>query len=90
LGALPPSAKLGKFTTVVVLPPRTSTPGTAAEPLVTVPAPPGPGVGEIPPRAFMSEPRPEPVLPAPEFSAIFSVALCGDFAAARPLPVPLP
>src|SRR5580704_862294 len=72
----PPEPKLGKVTTV--LPPRTSTPGTEGEPLVAFPAPPGPGVGEIPPWAFGSEPRLAPVLPAPEPSPV------------KPLPGPLP
>lgn len=79
LGSLPPSdPKLGKVTTVVVLPPRTSTPGTAGAPVVASPAPPGPGVGEIPPLALGSEPRPTPVLPAPEPAPV------------KPLPEPSP
>lgn len=58
-----PDPKLGRVTTV--LPPRTSTPGMVGDPVGAVPAPPGPGVGEIPARAFGSEPWPAPVLPAP-------------------------
>ena len=58
-----PELKLGRVTTL--LPPRTSTPGAAGLPLAALPAPPGPGVGEMPPRAEGSEPRPEPDLPAP-------------------------
>src|SRR5258708_6860733 len=66
VGSLPPSdPKLGRLTTLV-LPPRTSTPGTTGEPVAALPAPPGPGVVEIPPRAFTSEPTPVPTLPAPE------------------------
>src|SRR5208282_1542436 len=40
---LPPAPKLGRVT--IVLPPRTSTPGTAGLPLGALPAPPGPEVG---------------------------------------------
>jgi hypothetical protein len=77
LGALLPSEpKLGRVT--MVLPPRTSTPGTAGAPVGALPAPPGPGVGEIPPPTLGSEPTLVPVLPAPEF------------APARPLPGRLP
>ena len=77
LRPLPPSdPKLGNVT--IVLPPRTSTPGTAGEPVGALPAPPGPGVGEMPPRAVESEPWPASDLPVPEPSAV------------RPLPGPLP
>lgn len=81
LGALLfPASKLGRVT--MVLPPRTSTPGAAGDPVGAVPAPPGPGVGEIPARALGSEPWPVPDFPAPGFSpAVFSV---------RPLPGPVP
>ena len=76
-GASPPGdPKLGSVT--VVVPPSTDTPGIAGAPLAPVPAPPSPGYGEIPPRAFGSEPRPVPSLPAPEPSP------------RRPLPGPLP
>src|ERR1700686_414640 len=76
-GASPPGApKLGRFT--VVVPPCTETPGAAGVPLVLVPVPPAPGYGEMPPRAFGSEPRPTPSLPAPEPSPC------------NPLPEPLP
>jgi len=51
-----------------------------------VPAPPGPGVGEIPARALGSEPWPVPVLPAPEFSPGFSAGV----SAFKPLPGPVP
>ena len=71
-----PESKLGRLTTV--LPPRTSTPGAAGIPVGAVPAPPGPGVGEIPPRALGSEPRAVPDFPAPVLSPV------------RPLPGPLP
>jgi protein TonB len=43
-----------------------------------LPAPPGPGYGEIPPWEFGSEPRPVPALAAPEPSPL------------RPLPGPVP
>ena len=49
-----------------LLPPFTETPGMAGVPLVPVPAPPGPGYGEIPPFAMGSDPGPVPSLPAPE------------------------
>src|SRR5271155_5916430 len=82
VGALPPSdPKLGRVTTEV-LPPRTSTPGTAGEPVGALPSPPGPGVGEIPPRVVASEPRPVPVLPAPEAGPGFSPS----FSPLKPLP----
>ncbi len=82
VGALLPSdPKLGRLTTLV-LPPRTSTPGTAGEPVGALPAPPGPGVGEIPPWAVESDPTPVPVLPAPEPALVFSVF--------KPLPGPSP
>jgi len=71
-----PEPKLGRLTTV--LPPRTSTPGAAGIPVEAVPAPPGPGVGEIPAPALGSEPRPAPDFPAPGFSPL------------RPLPGPVP
>src|SRR5208283_3460536 len=71
-----PESKLGRLTTV--LPPRTSTPGAAGIPVGAVPAPPGPGVGEIPARAFGSEPRPVPDFPAPVLSPV------------KPLPGPVP
>src|SRR5271169_5664705 len=69
---LPAEPKLGRVTMLLVLPPRTSTPGTAGAPVGAVPAPPGPGVGEIPPRALRSEPTPVPALPAPEPAPGFS------------------
>src|SRR5271163_2260513 len=78
---LPSDPKLGRVTTDV-LPPRMSTPGTAGEPVGALPAPPGPGVGEIPPCAVGSEPTPVPVLPAPGPLAVLSVV--------RPLPGPSP
>ena len=81
LGALLSDAKLGRLTTPV-LPPRTSTPGTAGDPVAALPAPPGPGVGEIPPWAVESDPTPFPVLPAPEPALAFSVL--------KPLPGPSP
>lgn len=82
-----PESKLGRVTMVLlVLPPRTSTPGAAGDPVGEVPAPPGPGVGEIPLRALESEPWPGPVLPAPAASADFSPF----FSPARPLPGPVP
>src|ERR1700678_28433 len=69
--------KLGRLTTLV-LPPRTSTPGTTGAPVGALPAPPGPGVGEIPPRVLGSEPTLVPVLPAPDFPPF------------KPLPGPSP
>jgi hypothetical protein len=67
LGVLLSDPKLGRLTTLV-LPPRTSTPGTAGDPVGALPAPPGPGVEEIPSWTFLlgSVPTPVPVLPAPE------------------------
>jgi len=47
-------------------------------PLVPLPAPPGPGYGEIPLRALRSDPRPVPSLPAPDPSP------------EKPLPGPVP
>src|ERR1700728_2716597 len=79
-----PESKLGRVTTV--LPPRTSTPGTVGDPVGAVPAPPGPGVGEIPARALGSEPWPVPVLPAPVASADFSP----DLSSFKPLALPVP
>src|SRR5580658_10130634 len=78
-----PESKLGRVT-MFVLPPRTSTPGAAEVPVGAVPAPPGPGVGEIPARtlALGSEPRPVPDFPAPVASGVFF--------AERPLPGPVP
>ena len=67
-----------------VVPPCTDTPGTAGAPLVPVPEPPGPGYGEIPPRALGSEPRPVPSLPAPEPSP------CNPLPGPLPLPMPAP
>jgi hypothetical protein len=66
LGVLLSDPKLGRLTTLV-LPPLTSTPGTAGDPVGALPAPPGPGVGEIPACTFLlgSEPTLLPVLPAP-------------------------
>src|SRR6202795_750693 len=82
-GASPPGdPKLGSVR--VVVPPCTETPGIAGVPLLPVPAPPGPGYGEIPPRAFGSEPRPVPCLPAPEPSP------CNPLAGPLPLPMPDP
>ena len=82
-GASPPGApKLGKL--MVVVPPCTDTPGTAGVPLVPVPAPPGPGYGEIPPCALGSEPRPVPSLPAPDPSP------CSPLPEPLPLPMPAP
>src|SRR5271170_1183983 len=80
-----PASKLGRVT-MLVLPPRTSTPGAAGDPVGAVPAPPGPGVGEIPARAFGSEPWPAPDFAAPEFSP---VVFSGAFSV-RPLPGPVP
>lgn len=74
---LAPEPKLGRFT-IAVLPPLIETPGTAGVPLVALPAPPGPALGEIPPRAFGSEPRSVPDLPAPGPSPVM------------PLPEPSP
>src|SRR5579863_2452920 len=54
-----------KSTVTMLLPPATETPGTAGDPLVALPAPPGPGVGEIPAFAAGSDPCPVPVLPPP-------------------------
>jgi len=88
LGALLLSdPKLGRLTTAV-LPPRTSTPGTAGDPVAALPAPPAPGVGEIPPwtSRFGSDPTPVPVLPAPEPAASFSPG----FSSFKPLPGPSP
>src|ERR1700722_2208037 len=83
LGALPPSApKLGRVT--VVLPPRTSTPGTAGEPVGASPAPPVPGAGEIPPREFRSAAWPVPGLPAPAPAPV--KLLPGPSPLTRPLP----
>src|SRR5271154_2061385 len=77
VGDSPPGApKLGKL--IVVVPPSTETPGIAGSLLVRVPAPPAPGYGEIPPRAFGSEPCAVPSRPAPEPSPC------------NPLPEPLP
>src|SRR6202040_2051654 len=59
-----PELKLGKVMTLL-LPPFTETPGIAGEPLGPVPAPPGPGYGELAPRALGSDPGPLPSLPAP-------------------------
>lgn len=79
-----PESKLGRVT--MVLPPRTSTPGAAGDPVGAVPAPPGPGAGEIPARAVGSEPWPAPDFPAPGFSLeVFPGAF-----SARPLPGPVP
>src|ERR1700692_4307544 len=87
LGSLPPSdPKLGRVTTV--LPPRTSTPGTAGEPVGALPAPPGPGVGEMPPREFRSAAWPVPGLPAPAPSP--DKLLPGPSPRTRPLPRPEP
>src|SRR6202162_2607540 len=82
-----PESKLGRLTTFV-LPPRMSTPGAAEVPVGAVPAPPGPGVGEIPARTliFGSEPRPAPDFPAPVASpVVFSVMPLPG-----PVPVPMP
>lgn len=78
------ASKLGRLT--MALPPRMSTPGAAGDPVGAEPAPPGPGVGEIPARALGSEPWPVPDFPAPEFSAVvlFDKPLPG------PEPVPMP
>src|SRR5438132_6479795 len=50
------SAEPPKLGSVIVPPPETETPGAAAGPLAPLPAPPGPGNGEIPLFAFNSEP----------------------------------
>ncbi len=55
--------KLGRVT--IVLPPLTETPGTAGVPLGLLPVPPGPMLGEMPPRALGSDPRPAPARAAP-------------------------
>src|SRR5712671_6611600 len=88
LGALllPSDPKLGNVT--MVLPPRMSTPGTAGEPMGTLPAPPGPGVGEMPPREFRSAAWPGPGLPAPVPSPVR--ALPGPIPRTRPVPPPDP
>jgi hypothetical protein len=85
-----PESKLGRLTTA--LPPRMSTPEAAEEPVGAVPAPPGPGVGEMPSWALGSEPWPAPDFPAPEFSElIFSVrALPGPAPVRIPEPPPEP
>jgi hypothetical protein len=82
-GASPPAGpKLGNV--MVVVPPWTETPGRAGAPLVPLPAPPGPGFGEMPPRALGSVPRPVPSLPAPDPSP------CSPLPGPLPLPIPAP
>src|ERR1700729_4234897 len=73
---------------MLVVPPSTETPGIAGVPLVPLPAPPGPGYGEIPLRALESAPRPEPSLPAPEPSP--ESPLPGPLPRPMPFPPPLP
>src|ERR1700684_2606884 len=79
-------SKLGRLTTA--LPPRMSTPGAADDPVGAEPAPPGPGVGEIPARALGSEPCPGADFPAPEFSAV--VLFDKPLPEPEPLPIPEP
>src|SRR5208282_1470580 len=83
VGASPVGPKLPRLT-VEVVPPSTDTPGTAGAPFVPLPAPPGPGFGEIPPRAFGSEPCPAPSRPAPEPSP------CNPLPGPVPVPMPAP
>src|SRR5271166_3947504 len=85
-----------KSTVTTLLPPATETPGTAGVPRVALPAPPGPGVGEMPAFAAGSEPWPVPVLPPPApapFTALFIallIALPGPAPGTRPDPPPDP
>jgi hypothetical protein len=72
----------------MLLPPLMSTPRTGGVPEAALPAPPGPFAGEIPARAFASEPCPTPdfaaPLPAPE------MPLPGSLPRLMPSPPPLP
>ncbi|PYX09347.1 MAG: hypothetical protein DMG88_06775 [Acidobacteria bacterium] len=70
----------------MLLPPFTSTPRIGGFPFVPLPAPPGPGYRDVPPRAITSEPRPLPSFPAPEPSPVNP--LPGPLP--RPMPVPPP
>ena len=83
-----PESKLGRVTMELVLPPRTSTPGAAGEPVGAEPAPPGPGVGEIPERAMGSEPCSAPDFPAPESLPVSPLPGPGPWPMLEPLPEP--
>src|SRR5579863_238570 len=72
-----------KSTVTMLLPPATDTPGTAGVPAVALPAPPGPGVGEMPAFAAGSEPISVPALPPPEPAPFAPPAI-------MPLPGPSP
>jgi hypothetical protein len=86
-----PESKLGSVT-MLVLPPRTSTPGAAEIPVGAEPAPPRPGVGEMPVRTLLlgSEPREEPDFPAPVASVVGFPARPLPEPEPAPIPVPAP
>src|ERR1700758_1049150 len=79
-----PESKLGKFTIAAVFHPAIDTPGTGGWPLVPLPAPPGPGYGEIPLREFGSDPFPVPAFAAPVPSPV--IPLPGPFPWPKPAP----
>jgi len=69
---------------MLLLPPCTETPGAGGLLTVPFPAPPGPGYGEIPDLARVSEPRPVPDLVAPDPSPVRPLP------GPEPLPIPVP
>src|SRR5271165_2585810 len=74
--------KLGRLTTLS--PPETETPGTRDAPWLRLPAPPGPGIGELPVRSKGLAARPSPTAVEPEPTHT------GELPELNPRPIPLP
>src|SRR5579864_4237516 len=70
------------------LPPLMSRPRTCGVPAGAFPAPPGPAVGEMPPRVLESEPRPAADFPAPGPAPV--IPLPGPLPRPMLLPAPAP